>query len=117
MVSYLYEWIRNIAGFMILVNVVIHLVPNDNYRKYIRFFTGIVLILLVASPLFQLSGIKDTFAEIYESRTYEAGIREIEESTQYLNEIDLSDYFPEDEEKQQSEAGEVEKIDEIQIGH
>ena len=40
MFDYIYEWIQNIAFYLVLVTAVLHAVPNKDYKKYIRFFTG-----------------------------------------------------------------------------
>lgn len=56
MFRYLYEWIQNIAFYLILVTVVLHAVPGENYKKYIRFFTGLVLILMLLTPVFEVFG-------------------------------------------------------------
>ena len=50
------EWIRDIAVFLIVSAAVLHAVPGKDYRKYIRFFTGLILILLLAEPILELSG-------------------------------------------------------------
>ena len=48
------EWIRDIAVFLIVSAAVLHAVPGKDYRKYIRFFTGLILILLLAEPILVL---------------------------------------------------------------
>lgn len=40
MFDYIYEWIQNIAFYLVLVTAVLHAVPNKDYKKYIRFFYG-----------------------------------------------------------------------------
>ena len=47
----LLEWARNIIFFMVFLSVIIHLLADASYEKYIRFFAGIVLILITVSPL------------------------------------------------------------------
>ena len=46
-----YQWISSILCFLIFITMVIALLPAKKYEKYIRFFTGMMLILLVISPL------------------------------------------------------------------
>lgn len=36
----LYDWIQNIAVYLILVSAVMHAIPGKDYEKYIRFFRG-----------------------------------------------------------------------------
>lgn len=54
MFAYLYEWIRNVAFYLVLVTALLHVLPRSGYQKYIRFFTGLVLILLVLAPVLKL---------------------------------------------------------------
>ena len=56
----LLEWARNIIFFMVFLSVISHLLADASYEKYIRFFAGIVLILITVSPLKGTGG-KSTF--------------------------------------------------------
>ena len=42
-----YGWVKNIIYYMIFLSVVNNLLADSKYGKYIRFFSGMVLILLV----------------------------------------------------------------------
>lgn len=46
------EWIRQIIIYVILVTVLRGLIMKPQYEQYFRFFSGIVLILLVVSPCY-----------------------------------------------------------------
>lgn len=124
MFEYLYEWIRNIAYYMVLVTAVMQIIPNHDYKKYIRFFTGMVLILLLMTPVLKLFGMEQKFSELYEGKKYEEEIKEIEDSTQYLEELDIADYFPKEySEKQEDMADQADEnvtsdigVEEVQIG-
>lgn len=54
MITGIYEWIKNIAFYIILVTVVMNVIPNHNYKKYINLFTGMVMIILVLAPISKL---------------------------------------------------------------
>ena len=47
----LLDWARNILFFMVFLPVISHLLADRSYEKYIRFFAGMVLILITISPL------------------------------------------------------------------
>ena len=34
----LYQWVENIAFYMVLMTAALHLIPGDGYRKYLKFF-------------------------------------------------------------------------------
>ena len=55
----LYEWLKDISYYLILVTSVLYVLPSNSYRKYIRFFTGLVLILLLLNPILSLFGMKE----------------------------------------------------------
>ena len=73
----LYDWIQNIAVYLIVVSAVMHAVPGKEYEKYIRFFSGLILILLLFMPLMNMTGIADEFVSLYKSQEYEMNRREI----------------------------------------
>lgn len=57
MLEYLSEWMKQIAYYMVLVTLVMQLSAGKSYQKYIRMFTGIVLVLLVLSPAAKLASV------------------------------------------------------------
>ena len=46
--------VKNICAFVLLITVVDNLLSSDVYKKYIRLFTGIVLIIMIIKPLYEL---------------------------------------------------------------
>ena len=50
----IYEWIRTIAVYLILVTVLLTLVNGKTYKKYVELVGGMVLILIVVSPITKL---------------------------------------------------------------
>ena len=40
MFNYFYEWLRNLAFYMVLVTAVLQLIPNRSYEKNIRLYSG-----------------------------------------------------------------------------
>ncbi len=46
-----YLWIQNIAFYMVMVTAVMHMIPNAEYRRYIRFFTGMVLVVMLVAQI------------------------------------------------------------------
>ena len=54
MLNFCYEWLENISYFLVLSAVVIHLLPGEVYRRYVRFYLGLILISLVLGPVLNL---------------------------------------------------------------
>jgi stage III sporulation protein AF len=59
MIIEIYQWIKNIVFYMILVTAVMNVIPNNNYKKYINLFTGMIMIILVITPISKLVGISN----------------------------------------------------------
>lgn len=47
----LYAWVRNLAVYFIIISTIINALPDNRYVKYIRFFLGMLLILLILQPV------------------------------------------------------------------
>ena len=50
----LYSWIKCLAIFYILLTMLLHLVPTEKYQKYVRFFMGLVLIVILVTPMLSI---------------------------------------------------------------
>lgn len=130
----LYEWIQNIAVYLIVVSAVMHAIPEKGYEKYIRFFSGLVLILLLTAPLLNLTGMAEEFARLYAGREYDMDRREIERAEEMLQDADLLEFVPEEaaewtepeepggdgtesaEKEEKEESGDRIEVGEIRIG-
>lgn len=71
MLVYIYEWIENIAFYLVIVVTALHMIPGESYKRYIRFFVGMILILLLAGPILKLWGMSEFPREEYERRLHE----------------------------------------------
>ncbi|WMJ87647.1 stage III sporulation protein AF [Anaerocolumna sp. MB42-C2] len=52
--SEIYGWVKNIVIFLVLTTIVTNLLGKSSYKKYVNLITGIVLVILVISPLLKL---------------------------------------------------------------
>lgn len=87
MFEYLYQWIENIAFYLVIFTVAMQLIPNKNYKNYIQFFAGLILIIMIANPILKLFGMEHEFMTFYEDAEYQQKIKEMEEATKYLEDI------------------------------
>lgn len=55
----LINWIKPIIYFSIFITVMLQLLPADKYSKYIRFFAGLLMIVMVVGPVFRLFGAEE----------------------------------------------------------
>jgi len=85
--EYFLKWIENIAFYLIIITIILQLIPNPAYKKYIQFFMGLILILMLSGPIFKILNIKEEFQQFYQEAEYEQKKREIEQATRYLEDI------------------------------
>lgn len=96
MVESIYTWMQNIVFYLVIVTAVLEVLPGGNYQKYIRFFTGLVLMVLLLTPILNLAGVKEIFTELYHGYEYEQQKQEIEEQEKYFEDLDLFEFLPEE---------------------
>lgn len=82
MFDFLYEWIQNLAFYLVMVTAALHAVPGESYKKYVRFFTGLVLILMMLAPLFKIFGSDIDMAGLYDKEEYDKRLEEFMEDAQ-----------------------------------
>lgn len=107
MFDYFYEWIQNIAFYLVLVTAVLNAVPNKDYRKYIRFFTGLVLVLMLVTPVLKVFGTDLRLEELYREVPDADWMQEFEGGLEIPEE-------PEETGRQEKGNGDIE-VEEIRI--
>ena len=91
MLEEIYGWLQNISVYLIVMAAVMHAIPGKDYGKYIRFFSGLVLILMLSSPLLRLAGMEGTFRTLYKGKEYEMERREIERAEELYEQSGIFD--------------------------
>ena len=41
----LYQWLQDLAVYLILVSAILQALPQESYQKYIRFFSGLIRVM------------------------------------------------------------------------
>ncbi len=66
-----YGWIRNIICYMLFISVIENLLPGKKYAKYLKLFSGMVLILLIIQPISSGLRLEDKISRYYESFVFQ----------------------------------------------
>ena len=82
MLNYIYDWIENIVFYLVVLVAVMQMIPQNSYQKYIRFFAGMILILMLAGPIIKMFGMTD-----FQSIEYQSTLQEGEDATGYMERI------------------------------
>ena len=48
------DMVRMIAVFYLLEQMLLQLIPGERYERYVRFYLGLLLVLLLLQPVFQI---------------------------------------------------------------
>ena len=72
----IYEWVRNIVFYQIITSIIINLIPNNVYVKYIRFFMGMLFVLIAIQPLLKVMKLADKIDVSYVHEVLEQELEE-----------------------------------------
>lgn len=94
--DYFVSWMKGIACFFIISSLVLHIIPNEKYQKYIKMFMGFLMIIFLMQPLGKIFSLDNLFESYLNDNSYnqmsyelEAKLKGVEEERQN---IILSEY-------------------------
>lgn len=74
------ELVQNILVFYIILSVVMALIGNSSYKKYIQMFSGLVMIIIILNPLIKLLGAEAALnLQLQKNQLYEISQAESED--------------------------------------
>lgn len=83
----IYEWMKNLVFYSLLVSIVMNVMPNSEYQKYIRFFLGMLLIVVAITPILQLLNLDETMDTNYYAQSLEESWQETMEDVEIEMEV------------------------------
>lgn len=72
-----YGWIRNIVCYLIFITMITNLLPAGKYEKYLRLFSGCILILLVIQPLTGSLRLEEQINALFHAFSFENDVGEL----------------------------------------
>ena len=72
-----YGWVKSMIYYMIFMSAANNLLADSKYEKYIRFFAGMVLILLVISPFTGGLRLDEQISSMFQSITFQNDAQEL----------------------------------------
>lgn len=101
------ELVQNILVYVVIVSVLKGLISNPKYSQYFQFFSGIILILLLLSPILNLLKYESRWYGILEENILQMDLDEIKEEMKIADEK-FADMV--EEEYKQALQGQVEDM-------
>lgn len=71
------SWIEGLVCYFLLFSVVMNVLPDNHCKKYIQYYMGLLLILVILSPVFRVTGIQeavDAYLSAWEEQEDQSGI-------------------------------------------
>lgn len=91
----IYSWIKCLAIFYILLTMLLHLVPTEKYQRYVRFFMGLLLIVMLLTPVLSIlkntKTLAESFLDIYRQEEEQRFMLEMENLQKSLLEKGVED--------------------------
>lgn len=66
--DYFVQWIKNIAIFYVVATLLQNLIPNNKYKRYVKLFLGIVMVVLLVRPLGDIFGTGGNYESILQDK-------------------------------------------------
>lgn len=79
-----YGWIRNLICCLCMLELLYHVVQNTKYQKYLRFFGGLIFMMLVLGPAFQMFDLQDAFEKALGDSLQKEAAWEVQEAAEAL---------------------------------
>lgn len=68
-------YVRGFIVLFVVLTILLHLPPQENYRKYIRFFTELILTLALLTPVLSVFCDSAEFLELIEYERLQRNFR------------------------------------------
>ena len=95
----IYNWIRNVVIYMILNAIVMNLLGNKSYKKYVSIVSGMILVLIIISPLMNYLDLEDTLDYYLQANDFAVETSEFKNDLNRMEEASSDAIFAGYEEK------------------
>ena len=99
-------WIRSILCFLCFFQVFLQLTPKESYRKYLKFFGNLILVLLLLRPAASLLGQAESLEQFLKFQTLSNELRMHMEGMEELKNTLVEETFRREIERQIREVPE-----------
>jgi len=74
----IYSWVRNIVIYLILNTIIMNLLGNSSYKKYVSIVSGMIMLLIVVSPLLKLMHVDDIIDYYLNVNIYQSDVSDFQ---------------------------------------
>lgn len=111
----LYTWIRNLVIYMILNTIIMNLLGNSSYKKYIGIVSGMILVLLVISPLMRFLKIDENLNYYLQSNEFTVEASDFKNDLRRMEEMQSDAVFDEYKNKIKKQVEAFLQVEELSL--
>ena len=82
----IYDWVRNTVIYLILNTIIMNLLGNSSYKKYVSIVSGMILLLIVVSPFFKLLKMDGILDYYLNSNFYRTDMKDYQKELKLMEE-------------------------------
>ena len=106
----IYQWMKNLAFFHVLATAILHILPDKRYEQYVRLFMGLLLMLLICTPVFAVVGKSQELLEGFRENYGREEQERMETEAEGIRETFLKEAYEQELKKQVQEILHEEEI-------
>ncbi|MGF7143440.1 stage III sporulation protein AF [Anaerotaenia torta] len=95
----IYQWIRNIVVYMMLNTIIMNLLGDKSYKKYVGIVSGMILVLIILSPLMNYMDLGDMLDYYLQANDFAVEASEFKSDLRRMEETQTDAIFAEYKER------------------
>jgi len=103
----IYAWVKNIVIYMILNTIIMNLLGNSSYKKYVSIVSGMILVLIVISPLINVMELDKKFDYLLLSNNFSIETSDFKSDLNKMEEQQSDVVFTEYEDRLKTQVTEM----------
>lgn len=107
------DYIKGFLTLFLLIKILVYFIPKNGFEKYITFFAGVILVIALLYPVFQVLNKEETVFEILDYEEWEERLMEITFEAKELEErgeVIMEKIYKEAEREQTEDTISIETI-------
>lgn len=81
------EWIQSVIACVCIVTMLLHLIPEGKFLKYVKFYSRLLLLLVAIRPLLQFLGKEDQLSRLIKLEVIKEDYYDMETSVEGMAEL------------------------------
>ncbi|MFT4146602.1 MAG: stage III sporulation protein AF [Mobilitalea sp.] len=95
----IYSWIRNIVIYLLINTIIMNLLGNKSYKKYVSIVSGMILVLIVISPLIKLMKLEENLDYFLQANDFAVETSDFKSDLNRMEEAQVDAIFADYKEK------------------